>query len=84
AFVLFNFTAIGAGVVVAQYIGARRPRDASLTIGNAVVLNAIFGIFISAVIVFLRHPILNMFNLEAELYAYAEIYMIIVGGTLFT
>ncbi|MBU9722202.1 MULTISPECIES: MATE family efflux transporter [Bacillaceae] len=84
AFVLFNFTAMGAGVVIAQYIGARRPKDASLTIGNAVFLNLLFGIFISAVIVFLRHPILRLFNLEADLYAYAEIYLIIVGGTLFT
>ncbi|MBU9710924.1 MATE family efflux transporter [Evansella tamaricis] len=83
-FVLFNFTAMGAGVVVAQYIGAKKQKDASLTIGNAIVLNLLFGLLISAIVVFLRHPILSLFNLSADLYEYANIYMIIVGGTLFT
>lgn len=33
-FVLFNFTAMGSGVVVAQFVGARKPKDVSITIAN--------------------------------------------------
>ncbi|MBU9710228.1 MATE family efflux transporter [Evansella tamaricis] len=83
-FVLFNFTAMGCGVVVAQYVGARKPKDVSKTISNAMVINLLFGIFISVVVVVFRNPLLNIFNLAPELREYADIYMIIVGGTLFT
>lgn len=83
-FVLFNFTAMGAGVVVAQFMGAKKPKDVSGTIANAIVINFLFGLFMSAVIVIFRHPFLALFNLDESLYAYANVYMLIVGSTLFT
>ncbi|GGM43512.1 putative transporter YisQ [Paraliobacillus quinghaiensis] len=83
-FILFNFTAMGSGVVVAQFFGAEKKKDVSVTIANAIVLNLIFGVFISSMIVIFRYPFLNLFNLSPELMDYANIYMIIVGGTLFT
>ncbi|MCD8511398.1 MAG: MATE family efflux transporter [Bacillus sp. (in: Bacteria)] len=83
-FVLFNFTAMGSGVVVAQFIGAKRLKDVSGTIANALVINLLFGLFMSAIVVLFRQPFLSMFNLDQSLYAYANVYMIIVGGTLFT
>lgn len=46
-FVLFNFTAMGSGVVVAQFVGARKPKDVSITIANAIVINLLFGLLIS-------------------------------------
>jgi putative MATE family efflux protein len=83
-FVLFNFTAMGAGVVVSQFIGAQKPVDVSKTVVNALVMNFVFGILISVIIVVFRHPFLQLFNLSAELIEYADIYMKIVGATLFT
>ncbi|MDQ0253327.1 putative MATE family efflux protein [Evansella vedderi] len=82
-FVLFNFTAMGCGVVVAQFVGARKPKDVSATVANAMLINLLFGIFISVIIVFFREPLLGLFDLSPELMAYADIYMLIVGGTLF-
>ncbi|WP_078552308.1 MATE family efflux transporter [Bacillus alkalicellulosilyticus] len=83
-FVLFSFTAMGAGVVVAQYVGAKQPKAVSITAANAITINLLFGIFISVIVVVFRHPFLSLFNLDPTLLAYADIYMIIVGGTLFT
>ncbi|MCT2537886.1 MATE family efflux transporter [Aquibacillus koreensis] len=82
-FVLFNFTAMGTGVVVAQFVGAEKPKDVSTTIANAAVINLVFGLFISSIVVIFRHQFLALFKLSPELYEYAEIYMIIVGGGLF-
>ncbi|MFA9557070.1 MATE family efflux transporter [Evansella sp. AB-rgal1] len=83
-FVLFNFTAMGSGVVVAQFTGAGKGKDVSKTIANALVINLLFGFIVSVIVVLFRHQFLSIFNLSPELYAYADIYMIIVGGTLFT
>ncbi|SHM40414.1 MATE family efflux transporter [Gracilibacillus kekensis] len=83
-FVLFNFTAMGSGVVIAQFVGAKKPKEVSITITNAMVLNLAFGLFISGLIVIFREPFLILFNLEDHLIEYANIYLLIVGGTLFT
>ncbi|MRH42672.1 MATE family efflux transporter [Aquibacillus halophilus] len=83
-FVLFNFTAMGSGVVVAQYVGAQKPKAVSITIANSIVINLLFGIFISSMVVIFRHEFLSLFNLSPELLEHANIYMLIVGGTLFT
>ncbi|MFA9458445.1 MATE family efflux transporter [Halalkalibacter sp. AB-rgal2] len=83
-FVLFNFTAMGSGVVVAQFVGARKKKDVSLTIANAIIINLLFGLFISVMVVLFRQQFLTLFNLEPELFEYADIYMLIVGSALFT
>ena len=83
AFVLFNFAAMGCGVVVAQFVGARKPKDVSATISSAMVMNLLFGIVISAIIVFFKEPLLGIFDLSPALMVHADIYLVIVGGTLF-
>ncbi|RKD76322.1 putative MATE family efflux protein [Sinobaca qinghaiensis] len=83
-FVLFNFTALGAGVVISQYTGARKTEDISKIVSHAIIINLAFGLFISAVVVLFRLPLLELFNLAPELVTYADTFMLIVGGTLFT
>ncbi|WP_252312240.1 MATE family efflux transporter [Sinobaca sp. H24] len=83
-FVLFNFTALGAGVVISQYTGARRTEDISKIVSHAIIINLAFGLFISAIVVLFRLPLLELFNLAPELITYADTFMLIVGGTLFT
>src|SRR5690625_6029760 len=46
-FVLFNFTAMGSGVVVSQYVGAKNPKGILKTIVHALMVNLLFGAFIS-------------------------------------
>lgn len=82
-FVLFNFTAMGAGVVVAQYVGAGDKDGIRKTITSAIVINLLFGLAVSLFVVLNRHFLLNLFALESELFAYANSYALIVGSALF-
>lgn len=82
-FVLFNFTAMGAGVVVSQYVGANDKEGVKNTIASAITINLIFGLGVSLFVVLNRHFLLNLFSLEPELYAYASSYALIVGSALF-
>lgn len=82
-FVLFNFTAMGAGVVVSQYVGANDKEGVKYTIASAMTINLIFGLVVSLFVGLNRHFLLNLFSLESELYAYASSYALIVGSALF-
>ncbi|SEO56203.1 putative efflux protein, MATE family [Amphibacillus marinus] len=82
-FVLFNFTAMGAGVVVAQYVGAQQPKQVRKTIAHAITFNLIFGLLVSIIVVLFRYQFLNLFSLEQELYDFANTYISIVGVALF-
>lgn len=83
-FVLFNFTAMGSGIVVAQFVGAKQHDKVRKTIAHAITINLLFGLLISLIVVSFRHQFLNLFNLEASLYQYADVYMLIVASTLFS
>lgn len=82
-FVLFNFTAMGAGVVVSQYVGANDKDGVKNTIASAITINLLFGLAVSLFVGLNRHFLLNLFSLEPELYAYASSYALIVGSALF-
>ncbi|EXJ22351.1 Multi antimicrobial extrusion protein [Alkalibacterium sp. AK22] len=82
-FVLFNFTAMGAGVVVSQYVGANDKEGIRRTIASAVTINLLFGLGVSLFVGLNRHMLLGLFSLEAELFAYANNYAMIVGFALF-
>jgi putative MATE family efflux protein len=83
-FVLFNFTAMGSGVVVSQYVGAKNNEGVRKTIAHSITINLLFGLFISIVVTFFRVPLLNLFALEPQLFEYANSYTIIVGAALFS
>lgn len=82
-FVLFNFTAMGAGVVVSQYVGADDKDGVRNTIASAVTINLLFGLAVSLFVGFNRQYLLNLFSLEPELFSYANSYALIVGFALF-
>lgn len=82
-FVLFNFTAMGAGVVVSQYVGANDKDGVKNTIASAITINLVFGLAVSLFVGLNRHFLLNLFSLEPELYSYASSYALIVGSALF-
>ncbi len=81
-FFLFNFVSVGAAVVIAQYLGAKKYDEIHVFSANAISMNFLFGIVISVTITLLSSTYLNFFNLDPELFAQAKIYMLIVGGAL--
>ncbi|HEX8434779.1 MATE family efflux transporter [Archangium sp.] len=73
----------GAAIVVAQYIGARRTREASRIAALSITLNFLLGITVSAGLLLFGHAILARMNLQGQVLAHARTYMSIVGGFLF-
>lgn len=60
--VLFVGISAGAGIMVAQYFGAKDREKLSVTIGNCIVLTAIASIFIMVAATMATRPLLRLLN----------------------
>ncbi len=73
----------GASIVVAQYIGARRLREASRIAALSITLNFLLGASVSAFMLVFGDSILTRMNLHGQVLEQARTYMGLVGGFLF-
>ncbi|MCL2362360.1 MAG: MATE family efflux transporter [Defluviitaleaceae bacterium] len=73
--VLMMGISMGAGVMVAQYFGAKRREDLSYTIGNCITLTAILGGFLMVVGPFLTRPLLVFLDTPPEIIDYSVTYI---------
>lgn len=73
----------GAAIVVAQYLGARKLREAARISALALTLNLGLGFAVSAGLLLLGDRLLGGMNLEGPVLAYAKTYLHLVGGFLF-
>ena len=75
---------VSGTVMVGQYIGARKQKDASQTIGTMFSLMAIVGLVLMAVMMLFSDAILHLLDTPAEAFEHAKTYLIIcLSGTLF-
>ncbi len=81
--IIMSFVSVGAAVVIAQYLGAKKIAEIPRLVSTAIPLNFLFGLFLSVIIVSFSTPLLGVFGLEEALFSQAKIYLLIVGGTLF-
>ncbi|GAE33967.1 MATE family efflux transporter [Halalkalibacter akibai] len=81
-FFLFQFVATGTSVIVAQYLGAKKYDEINKYIGNGILLNFIFGLFVATILIIFSKQFLSLFQLEPELLVEARTFLIIVGGAL--
>jgi len=81
--VLMMGIAIGAGVMVAQYFGAKRREDLSHTIGTCITLTAILGVFLMIIGPLMTRPLLVFLETPPEIIDYSVIYInILLIGVL--
>jgi len=81
--VLMMGISMGAGVMVAQYFGAKRREELSNTIGTCITLTAMLGAFLMIVGPFLTRPLLTFLNTPEEIIDYSVIYInILLWGVL--
>ncbi|PLR92835.1 MATE family efflux transporter [Bacillus sp. T33-2] len=73
----------GASIVVAQYIGAKKFRDAAQISALALTLNLMVGLVISVFFLLFGGSLLEGLNLQGQILAYAKSYLAIVGGAIF-
>lgn len=79
--VLFNVICIGAGIVLAQYLGAQKSNEELNHIAKGGFMMAIISaIVLMIIILFITEPLLNCYTLEEEVRKAAYDYFIIFGG----
>lgn len=75
---------VSGTVMVGQYIGARKQKDASETVGTMFALMTIVGLVLMAVMMLFSDAILHLLDTPPESFAHAKEYlMICLSGTLF-
>lgn len=75
---------VAGTVMVGQYIGAKKPKDASQTVGTMFSILGILGVVLTVLMIVLSGPLLRLLNTPEESFAYAQEYLnICLLGTLF-
>lgn len=80
---MFNIIATATSVIVAQYLGANQHDKMNMIYTLAFVVNLVMGVILSAAFVLTKGHILTLMKVPAEMVHEAEIYINIVGGSLF-
>lgn len=75
---------VSGTVLVGQYIGAKKQKDASETVGTMFTMLGITGAALTVLMILLADPLLRLLNTPLDAYEHAKTYLIIcVAGTLF-
>lgn len=81
--VLLMGVAMGSGIIVSQYFGAKSREDLSYTIGTSITLVTIVGVFISLFAPIITRPMLALLATPAEILDDSVLYMnILLWGIL--
>lgn len=81
--IMFNVIAGATGVVVAQYLGAKKTDNMNQIYTLALTFNLTLGAILSAIVFFFRDAFMVMLKVDAVQVKDATTYMAIVGGFLF-
>ncbi len=73
--VLFIGISVGAGIMVSQYLGARRREELSVTIGNTIVLTFISSVFIMVTATVAARPLLVLLNTPESILEWCTSYL---------
>ncbi len=82
--VLFVAISTGAGIIVAQYFGAKDREGLSLAVGNAVIIVFIAGIITTVIGLLITRPVLRLLGTPEEIYEMACTYLLIIFGGVLT
>lgn len=72
--------ATGITVLLGQYIGQGKKKNAGEVIGNSIIFFAALAIFITVLMIVLAVPLLNLFNIPQEALSQGTIYLRICSG----
>jgi len=71
----FNGFSLGAGIIVARYIGARDEERSRRAVHSAIAIGLLLGIVMSAAGVLITDPLLHLISTPDEVFADASIYL---------
>ena len=75
---LFMGLSVGAGVLVAHYIGAKEIEDARKVLHSSVIVSAVLGVVIAAVGFFISGPLLVWMSTPESILPWATLYLKII------
>lgn len=79
-----NIILTGTGILLAQSIGANKPKfHLQKLILTAIIVNLFMGIIFSFAFVAFSGDVLQLMNLKGEMLVFAKEYLVIVGGFIF-
>lgn len=78
--IIFGFISIGTGILVAQYIGAKKNDKIGSIIAVSLALNLLISLIVGGIYGFFAKEILTKIKLNQELIAIGLNYMRLVGG----
>ncbi len=85
--VLFIGISVGAGIIVAQYFGAKDRENISKSVGACMILTFISSLAIMAIAPFISRPILELLNTPVSIIDWSSDYLMImligIGGMAF-
>ena len=76
--VLFMGVSMGAGIMVAQYFGAKQREELSKTIGNCITLTILSTLIIMVVAVIITRPLLELLNTPDSIIDWCHSYLLIL------
>ncbi|GGH37497.1 MATE family efflux transporter [Paenibacillus segetis] len=80
---MFNVVSAGTSIIIAQNLGAGREKTATEVASVAIVLNMVFGVMVSGLLLFGGKFIFQLMNIPEELAPQASTYLLITGGFVF-
>jgi putative MATE family efflux protein len=80
---IYTMVSMGASILIAQNLGAKRPREAGLTGVGSLLLVTFVGILLSMGVMIGIGPVLSLYELDPLVADYAVQFMMIFGGLSF-
>ncbi|MBP6323355.1 MAG: polysaccharide biosynthesis C-terminal domain-containing protein, partial [Fusobacteriaceae bacterium] len=78
--VIFSFISIGTGILISQYVGAKKQEKIFEVIGVSLLLNIIISLILGIIYWYFAHDILAKIKLSEELISIGINYFRVVGG----
>ncbi|UHA59920.1 MATE family efflux transporter [Metabacillus litoralis] len=81
--VMFGFIVTGTSVLIAQFLGAKIPKDAGRIAVVSLFFNVLLGVMISFILIFFGSKLLMYMGVSKNILHDATLYLQIVGGGIF-
>ena len=80
--IVFQILSTAGAVMISQYLGAGKRKDASLVSVLLITSQLFFGVIISVIFLLFNRPVLMLIGADGQILEYASGYLFIVGGTM--
>ena len=80
--IVFQILSTAGAVMISQYLGAGKRKDASLVSVLLITSQLFFGVIISVIFLLFNRPVLMLIGADGQILEYASGYLTIVGGTM--